>query len=167
VLLRQEAQLGTVVLAWKAPHGLHEDADALALLALALGTGKSSRLYRALVDTGLGVFSGASFPRLHDPGLFVAYAQPAPGHAHAAIEAALLDAVGTLARDGVSDAEMARVQGLLRAHEDRAARVTAEDLQRVARTYLHEDALTVGWHVTEVRGAGSEVREERSEGHIE
>ncbi|HYE57710.1 MAG TPA: pitrilysin family protein, partial [Rhodothermales bacterium] len=190
VTLRQEAQLGTVVLAWKVPHGLHEDADALALLALALGTGKASRLYSALVDTGLGVFAGTSFPRLHDPGLFVAYAQPAPGHTHAEVEAAILEAVETLVREGVSETELARVQGLLRAQEafardgafaaasqlneaiaagdwrlfatalDRAAHVTAENLQRVARTYLHEDALTVGWHLTEGRGPRFEDREE-------
>ncbi len=190
VMLRQEAQLGTVVLAWKAPNGLHADADALALLSLCLGTGKSSRLYRALVDTGLATFAGASVPRLHDPGLFVLYAQPAPGHDHAEVEAAMQAAVAALIAEGVTDDELDRLQGLLRAQEafardgafsaaaqlneaiaagdwrlfatalDRAARVRPADVQRVAATYLHDDALTVGWHLPEVRRTPDDGRRE-------
>lgn len=182
VVLRQTAGLGTFVAGWKAPSGLDADADALGLLALVLTGGKASRLHRALVDTGLATFAGGSASRLRDPGLFTVYAQLAPGHTHADVEAAMLDVLRDVQANGVDADELERVRGLLRAHEafgrdgafsaasqlneaiaagdwrlftttlERAARVTVADVQRVARTYLVPDRLTVGVHLATEEG---------------
>lgn len=179
VVLRQEAQLGTVVLGWKAPSGLHADADALAVLALLLTTGKASRLYRALVDSALATYVGGGASRLRDPGLFTLYAGLAPGKSHAEVEETLRQEVRRVVDDGVTADELDRALALVRAHdayardgafaaasalneaiacgdwrlfttaEERLARVSPADVQRVAQTYLLDDALTVGHHLPE------------------
>ena len=101
VVLRQAAQLGTLVMGWKTPEATHADADALALLAALLATGKTSRLHRALVDDGMATFVGASASRLRDPGLFAAYAQPVPGVTLDALEASIRAEIARVAEDGV------------------------------------------------------------------
>lgn len=177
VVLRHPAQLSTLVLGWKAPEATHPDADALAVLAALLGSGKSSRLHRALVDTARATFASSSASRLRDPGLFVVYAQPAPGVEIDEIEQTIRSEVRRVAEDGVSEAELDRVRGMVKASEAyardgayaaasalneaiaagdwrlfvtaraRLDAVTPADVQRVAAAYLTDDRLTVGHHL--------------------
>ena len=85
-------------------------ADALDVLTQVLAAGKSARLYRALTDPGLSTSAAAYFPRLRDPGLFIAYATLAPDVAHETAEAALKDALQAIATEGISDGELARAR---------------------------------------------------------
>ena len=177
VVVKQAGELGTVLLAYKAPHGLDETADALDVLVQVLGAGKSSRLYRALTDAGISTSASAYFPRLRDPGLFVAYATLAPDVEHATAEAALKAALEAVARDGVTEKELARARRQVVAQEafgrdgpfsvvaqineavavgdwtlfseyrDRIEAVTAADVQAAAGSVLEDDRLTVGWYV--------------------
>lgn len=177
VILRHPAQLATLVLGWKSPEATHPDSDALAVLAALLGSGKSSRLHRALVDTARATFASAGASRLRDPGLFTAYAQPAPSATLDEIEAAIRAEVQRVADDGVGEDELDRVRGMVRASEAyardgayaaasalneaiaagdwrlfvtaraRLDAVTAADVQRVAARYLIDDRLTVGHHL--------------------
>ncbi|MGB3543204.1 M16 family metallopeptidase [Rubrivirga sp.] len=177
VVVKQAGELGTVLLAYKAPHGLDETADALDVLVQILGAGKSSRLYRALTDTGISTSASAYFPRLRDPGLFVAYATLAPDVEHAAAEDALKSALEAVAQDGVTDTELARARRQVVAQEaferdgpfsvvaqineavavgdwtlfaeyrGRIEAVTAADVQAAAASVLDDDRLTVGWYV--------------------
>ncbi len=177
VTVRQSGQLGAVMLAYKAPPALDEDADALDLLARILASGKNSRLFRRLTDQGLTSDVFAMNARLRDPGLFAVYAFLAPEKDHAEAEAALLEEIARLRDGGVTEDELARARNQLKAKEafsrdgafniaaqlnealaagdwklyttylDRIERVTAADVQRVARTYLVEDRRTVGHYV--------------------
>ena len=117
VTIRQAGQLGAVVLAFKAPPGLTEDADALDVLSSALGDGKSSRLYRRLTDRGLttGVFAYA--PRLRDPGLFFVYGALAPDVEPEAVEEALWEVVREVAEEGLAEAELRRARSQIVAQE--------------------------------------------------
>jgi zinc protease len=108
VVLRQAGELGSVLVAYKAPAGLDPDADALDVLVQALAAGKSGRLWRRLTDPGLTTSAFAFYPRLRDPGLFVLYASLAPGVEHAAVEAELIATLDEVARDGLTEAELAR-----------------------------------------------------------
>lgn len=176
VALRQAGTVEHLILGWKAPHATHPDAAALDLLAVVLGTGKSSRLYDALVDTGLATHASSSAPSFRDPGLFTVLAMLTPGKTHAEVEAVVRAQVERVQADGVGAGELERALGLYRAHEayardgvyaaasrlneaiaagdwtlftdalDHAQAVTAADVQRVAQTYLTPDALTVGLH---------------------
>lgn len=174
VTVRQAGQLGAVMLGFKAPPGLTADADALDVLAAALGQGKSSRLYRRLTDRGLTTSVFAYAPRLRDPGLFVVYGALAPDVKPETVEEALWDVLAEVAEDGLTEAELQRARNQTVAQEafgrdgpfaiaselneaiavgdwtlyttflDRIERVTLEAVRDVARRVFVRDAVTVG-----------------------
>ncbi len=182
VIVRQAGQLGTVLVAYKAPAGLDADADALDVLATLLGTGKSSRLYRSLTDRSLATGASAYYPRLRDPGLFVAYATLPPDVDADETEAALRETLLAVATEGVSVEELARARRQVVAAEAfgrdgpmsvagqlneaiavgdwtlypryraRIESVTREDVQAAAARVFDDDRLTVGRYVP--RGVG-------------
>ncbi len=177
IVVRQTGQLGAVMIAFKSPDGLHADSDALDLLSVVLGSGKTSRLYRRLTDEGLTTYVNASASRLRDPGLFYLFAMLAPGHTHEEVEAAIYEVVRSVQEDGVTEAELIRARNQLRAHEaferdgphavasqlneaiaagdwklyttfqERINAVSADDVRRVAGQYCIEDRRTVGYYV--------------------
>ena len=179
VTVKQAGELGAVLLAWKAPHGLDADADALDVLVQILAAGKSARLYRRLVDTGRATSTWAYFPRLRDPGLFFVYAALAPLTLHADVETELKAALAEIAAGGVTDAELDRARRQVVADEafgrdgpmaavsqlneavalgdwtlfaerrDRLAAVTGEAVQAAAARIASDDRLTAGWYVPE------------------
>lgn len=177
VVVKQAGQLGIVLPAWKAPAGLDADADALDILSQILSGGKSSRLYRRLTDTGLTTHAGAFFPRLRDPSLFAIFAMLTPNTTHEEVEAAMLEAVQQVVKEGVTDAELARARRQVVAEEAfgrdgpqavaaslneaiavgdwklfteyraRIEAVTVGAIQAAARSIFSEDRMTVGWYV--------------------
>jgi zinc protease len=179
VEVRQQGQLGAVLMGYKAPPGLTEDADALSVLARILASGKGSRCFQHLTDRGLTAEVFAMSPRLHDPGLFSLFAFLAPERTHDAVEEALGEVLQQVQEEGVTDDEVARAKRQLKAQEafgrdgpfsiaaqlneaiaagdwtlyagfmDRIERVNAEDVHRVARQYLARDQRTVGRYVPE------------------
>ena len=177
VVVKQAGQLGMVLLAWKAPAGLDEDADALDVLSQILSGGKSSRLYRKLTDAGLTTHAGAFFPRLRDPGLFAIYSMLTPGTSHEEVEAEMRAAAAEVVDEGVTEAELARARRQVVAEEaygrdgpqavaarlneaiavgdwklfteyrERIEGVTAEAIREAAARVFSDDRLTVGWYV--------------------
>ncbi len=177
VTVRQAGELGAVLLAYKAPSGLDATADALDVLVQVLAGGKSARLYRALTDKGLATSCSAYFPRLRDPGLFVAYATLTPDVTHHDAETALQDALRAVARDGITPEELAKARRQVVADEafgrdgpmavvseineavavgdwtlfadyrDRVEAVTEADVQAAAQAVIVDDRRTVGWYV--------------------
>ncbi len=174
IVIRQAGQLGAVMLAFKSVPGLTEDADALDVLATALGEGKSSRLYRRLTDRGLTTSVFAYSPRLRDPGLFIVYGALAPDVTHAEVDSALWEVVQEVAEAGLTEEELRRARSQIVAQEafgrdgpyavasqlneaiavgdwtlfttflDRIDRVTPEAVQDVARRLFDRNTLTVG-----------------------
>src|SRR5580658_2555780 len=70
----------------------------------------SSRMYRALVDTGLAVRAATEWrPRVH-PGLFTFYVQAAEGIAVDRIEAVVGREAARIAKDGPTREEMAELR---------------------------------------------------------
>ncbi|MDX1438679.1 MAG: pitrilysin family protein [Rubricoccaceae bacterium] len=174
ITIRQSGQLGTLMMAWKAPPGLDEDADALDVLAQILAGGKSARMHRRLTDTGLTTVATAFYPRLRDPGLFVLYANLVPGTLHSQVESGMRTLIADVVENGVSEAELAKARRQVVAEEafgrdgsfavasrlneaiavgdwtlyttyrQRIEAVTAEDIQRAARRVFSDDRVTVG-----------------------
>jgi zinc protease len=136
---------------------------------------RSARLYRALVDTGLASnIGGALLPTEH-PFLYYLYATVADGRTLASVESATLAELDRVAREGISEPELAKVRAQLRArfvydsdsvtdiahqlgyfdtiaswrayHEliPRLATVTLDQVNAAARRYLRSDNRTVGW----------------------
>jgi zinc protease len=176
ITVRQAGQLGLVMVAYKSPSALEPDVDALEVLSIVLATGKNSRLYRRLTDNALTTHIMTSVSRLRDPGLFYIFAMLAPGHTHESIEEQILEEVERVKEEGITEAELRRAKSKIKAEVafsrdgsfsvaselneaiaagdwklystllDRIERVTADDVQRVARQYCTEDVLTVGYY---------------------
>lgn len=143
------------------------------------GNNRSSRLYRALVDTELAVNVTGSFRPALDPDLFSLYITLAPGVTHQQAEDALWAELQAIQRDGVREEELRKavkqtkaqfayssesvthqgywlgfsevVTGLdwLDGWPARLSGVTVADVQRVAQTYFSPSRQTVGWYIPE------------------
>src|SRR5262249_39949224 len=112
LLVRKEAQLPIVYLAYPVPNQKSDDAGPLDVLSTILSSGRSSRLYRSLIyerqlalDAG-GDFSWFSF----DPNLFWFWATPMPGQTPETLEKELLAEMAKLANEPVTDVELQRAR---------------------------------------------------------
>lgn len=138
-------------------------------------THRSARLYRALVETDIAVDASAGYHPSIDPGTISFDGTIRHGHTLVEFEAALETEIERLKVEPVSAAELAKVLKQTRAQlaytmervsnqarwlgwlemlgdwrqfdalENKLAAVTAEDIQQVARRYLHTSNRTVGW----------------------
>ncbi|MEM1055117.1 MAG: pitrilysin family protein [Bacteroidota bacterium] len=172
--VKMAGELGAVLLAYKAPAGLTETADALDVLVQVLTAGKSSRLFRRLTDRGLTTSAFAYYPRLRDPGLFILYGALAPDVEPATVETELKAALLSVAEEGITEAELARARRQVIADEaygrdgpqavisqlneaisvgdwtlfshyrERIEAVTREAVQAAAAAIAEDDRLTVG-----------------------
>lgn len=141
------------------------------------GGGRSSRLYRALVETGLASDASSALTPSTDPTLFRVMATARAGVDVGAVEARALEEMVRLAREPAGEAELAKVKkqakaqmvfsrdGVFRtamglgafAMVDRAEafealiaridRVTAEDVVRIGATYCVDRNRTVGTYL--------------------
>jgi zinc protease len=93
-----------------APPALEQPADchALQVLDAILSNGPTSRLYAALMRTGLASSFSVSSHAFRDGGLFEIYAKLSAGVGHAAVEAAIFRELERVAAEGVTEAELAR-----------------------------------------------------------
>jgi zinc protease len=90
-LRRHKGEVPRLLLALPAPAGDHADLPAVKLLATLLGSGRASRLYRALVDEGqLCSFVQTDLSESLDAGHFTIAAEVVPGIPPARVEAELL-----------------------------------------------------------------------------
>jgi zinc protease len=177
LVVKMPGELGAIIIAHKVPNGRDADQPALEMLDAILSSGKSGRLFRALVDQGLALSAGAGTDLHRDLSLHTLYAQLAPNATHEQVEAALLGEVGKIQRDGVTEAEIARVKQqylaadayrrdgtaavaselnewvgigdwtLYLSFPERVEQVSPADVQRVAKKYFDPDQSTTGWFV--------------------
>ena len=177
VIVKRPGEIGSVLIAHKVPNGRDADQAALQVLDGILSGGKSSRLYRSLVDTGIVLEANASTGTNRDLSLHEITLALPPETSHAKAEKAALDEVERIKSGGVTPEEVRRVIAQLLAAEayqrdgsasvaaqlnewiavgdwalyitfpERVAKVTAADVLRVAKLYLNEDQSTTGWFV--------------------
>jgi len=145
--------------------------------------GRSSRLYRALVETGLAVDVECGFRATIDPGSIDVMATVRPGVPIEKVERAIFAELDKIAQKPVTDAELAKVikqaksqfiyatDGVMNlgywlgqleivasykmydAFLDNLMRVTKADVTRVGAKYLAETNRTVGWFIPTNDGA--------------
>ena len=183
VIVKRPGEVGVVQLAYKAPRTLHPDHAPLEVLAAVLSEGKTSRLYRAMIDPNVAISADAGKGFFHDDTLFEFSVMLAPGITHEQAEKTLLTEVEKVKKDGVTAAEVSRAINKLLAgiafrrdgsfaiagHINEAIAVgdwtvysglleklqavTVADVNRVARTYLSEDQSTTGWFIPQAETA--------------
>lgn len=194
VTLRRPSPTAYLRMAFHAPAARHPDTPALlladAILSGAKGMGfggggamgRSARLYRSLVATGLARSAGSSFGLTIDPYLLAIGVTALPATDPLAIEEVVEAELARLRDDAVPEDELARaikqvkaqyvysaegvtnqafwlgqmetVDGYRRADSllDELTAVTPDDVRRVARTYLVDRTRTVGWLLPEGGG---------------
>jgi zinc protease len=163
-----------VGIAHKIPHALHADMPALLLTSAILDAGKTSRLYRALVDTALATEVNVYCSELHDPALFITFASLTPKATHKKVEDAIRGVYAEMQHKLIPVSELNRAKRLIRTQlaqrrdgpyqvlsvinesiavgdwtyflksSESLMQVSAADIRRVANTYLVDDQSTVG-----------------------
>ncbi len=138
-------------------------------------THRSARLYRALVETQLATSVGASYRPSIDPGAFHFSGTVRTGRTLAEFEAALNTEIDRICQEPVSNEELAKVRKQIRAQfaytiervssqaywlgwmemlgdwhrfdsfAESLSAITADEVQRVAQTYLKPTNRTTGW----------------------
>jgi zinc protease len=176
-------------IAYRAPRATDPDFFPMAVLETILGGAKgmslwgggaanrSSRLYRALVETELAADADCGMNPTVDPFIFSFSSTVREGHTLAEVEAAMMAEVERVMREPVTEAELATAIKQTRAQFayssesvtdqgywlgfsevaadvtwfeqflDRLAAVTVPDVQRVAQTYFKHTLRNVGWYV--------------------
>ncbi len=185
-VVRRAGADGIVLLSFRTAEAAHADSAPLAVVSALLGTGRSSRLYRDLVDTQLASDAAASAERFHDPGVFQVYGFLLPEVSHATVERRMLETLEKLRNETVSEAELEKAKRIVRTSivfsregatnygyelseavssvgwewffdfPEAVEKVTAEDVKRVARATFRRSQMTVGWFVPTGDGEGEE-----------
>ncbi len=111
-VLRREAQLPFVGIAYHVPNLKSKDGPVLEVLSAVLAGGKSARLYQQLTyQKRLAGDVGANYELTSiDPGLFLIYAQPLPGKAVKTVEEELLAQVEALKKTPIPDRELTKAK---------------------------------------------------------
>jgi zinc protease len=174
--IRKPGDTRYLVVGWRNPELAHEDNYALDVVGMILGHGRTSRLYRGLVETQLATEVDAANETAHDPFLLVAQATVAPDAGLEQVEAALHREVELVRTQPVTHEELARAKRQVEAsfvyskdsirslaqqlgyfetvasyryldtYLEHLAAVGPDDVRRVAEAYLVEDARTVGFY---------------------
>ncbi len=142
IVVKAPAKVPYLLMAWHAPILRDWQKDtapyALQILAGVLSGNDSARLQQALVKTQqIAVSASAGYDDVsRGPGMFMIDATPAPGQSVDALEKAIRAQIERLQRDGISEAELARVK----------AQVIAADVYQ--RDSLFYQAMQLGEYVT-------------------
>jgi zinc protease len=173
-----------VVVAFHVPEAVHADTPSLAVMAKVLGgSRKTSRLYKAVVDTKLCASASVMHFEQRDPGMFMVMATVAPGVDSKEVERVIHTELARLQAEPPTADELRRVKSANRKgtalgaadpmtmanqiaeaesvadwsyyveYDDKFEAVTGEDVQRVAAAYFGEDNRTVGYFIPKNKAA--------------
>jgi predicted Zn-dependent peptidase len=114
-VVRYPSQAAAVLVGWRGPAAKSADSAALDILQTVLAVGEASRLRRRLVESEeLAVSVHVSWGWRIDPGVFLAFAELAPGVKVGSAERVLWEEIAKVAGKGISPGELRRAQRLLR-----------------------------------------------------
>jgi zinc protease len=144
IVLKREAQVPSVMMGFRVPNYLSDDAYALSLLESILSDGKSSRLYQSLVhDQKNSLSVGAEYGLLQtDSGLFYLYSLVSPSAKVEAVEDALQREITKLQNEPLSDLELQRAK-----NQVEASRIFEQDSNfRHAMLLGQLESIGAGWN---------------------
>ncbi|MBU1948489.1 MAG: insulinase family protein [Candidatus Eisenbacteria bacterium] len=141
VIIRKPGENDLLGLAYRIPQRLHPDNYALDLLGQILGQGRTSRLYKSLVEQKLAVAASAmNFSTLEDPYLFFLDAEVSPGVKPDDVEAAIDGTIRELQESPALAAELERAQ-----KRNRVAYIYRKDRVSGQAFFLGELEASCGW----------------------
>ncbi len=112
VFVKKEAELPYILTAYKVPDIHHEDSFALEVLSSILSDGKSSRIYKSLIDEKkIALSAGAGYSSIQKyPFLFYLYGTALPGIRIDNIEKALYEEVANIKSNAPSEREVQKAK---------------------------------------------------------
>jgi zinc protease len=111
VIVKKETPVERLIIGYHAPAVGEDDAYAMHLAEAILSTGKTSRLYKRLVETDQSVTSASAHYNDHiDASLFYFQAELKPGFALEAVEQAIYEEIELLKKEAISDAELEKAK---------------------------------------------------------
>jgi zinc protease len=174
VVVKKEGLTHYFEVVYHVPPFRGRDSKALDVLDAVLTGGKSSRLFKALVESGLAASVDSYLPKSHDPGWYGLYVTVRSGVDPDTVEKVLFSEIGKVQRDTLDDRELKKAVNqtkaqfiyakdnvssqayylgyfetvasykLLDTYVDGLKAVTKADIRRVASQYLIPDNRTVG-----------------------
>jgi zinc protease len=176
IVLQEPGSAALLQAVYPLPNVNHPDVPAIDIMDAVLTGGRSSRLYQAMVETGLASSVGASPAELIESGWYDISITAAQGQPLEKISQVLQNSLSELQQKPVTAAELNRAKTLLQANfvlsnQDITSqatqlgynqtvagdyryverylagiyKVTAQDVQRVAKTYLNPAQQTIGF----------------------
>lgn len=146
ILLRKEAELPYVLIAYHVPSIPDDDSYALDVLSTVLSGGKSSRLYRSLVyEKRIALSAFADYSGIHrDPFLFILGGTSAPGKDAAAVEQAIYDEVAGIIAEAPAEQEVEKAK-----NQTEASFVFAQDSNYAQALYTGMFEMMGDWRLKE------------------
>ncbi|MBI4784931.1 MAG: insulinase family protein [Oscillatoriophycideae cyanobacterium NC_groundwater_1537_Pr4_S-0.65um_50_18] len=114
IVMKQPGSAALLQAVYPLPDINHPDVPAIDLMDMVLTGGRSSRLYQALVETGLATGVGAYAAEMIEPGWYNMSATAAPGKDIAEVDRVLLEALAVLSEKGVTAEELDRAKTQLK-----------------------------------------------------
>lgn len=111
ITIKKESEVEMVAIAYKIPNFNHPDQVALSALSELLSSGKSSKLYKVLVDEkkmANQIYGSAMEAK--DPSVFLFLAVCNPGVKAEAVEAEILKIIASLKKDGIGDRDIEKIK---------------------------------------------------------
>ncbi len=179
ITIKKPGQFSMVSKAFKIPGRMHADLPALQVLSEILGSGESSVISKTFVDTGLATYGYADATNFQEVGLFSIALGFSPDKDIESLNDQLGQMIEKVKTDGVSQEDVDRVVSKLNTQtilyrdgsgsiagalteaiaggdwtdyikgSERLEQVTADDVKRVANTYLLENQSTTGYFIPE------------------
>lgn len=112
-VLSLPVQVEKIYIGYRIPDGKHHDQVALYVLSYILSAGRSSRLYRALVDAGICIDQGASINGSKDPSLFYMSCSCQAGKKAENALTIIDKEIKKLQEEGIHEEELERVRNKL------------------------------------------------------
>ena len=176
VTLGRVGSIGSVTAAYHMPAASHEDWAPLSILSSVMSEDKVGLLEKALIETKIATSASARSDSSHDPGLFFVSVQPTEGNLEKSRDVMIqtMDSLGnqSFSEEAVDRAKMRAQRAsedmvvdagrmsqalsgasslgdwrLLFVQRDRIAKVTVDDVNRVARRYFPAHNRTVGMFI--------------------
>ena len=174
VILRRVGAIQAIMAVYHVPAAMHSDMAALEVLAQVLGAPQTGRLYKSLVDNNKAVSTYMYASSMHDPGFALAFAQLKPDQNVEDAAQILLKTVEDVTAAPPSKEEVERAKArilknielamanpqqvaimlggyvgdgdwrLMFLDRDEVAKITPEDVSRVAKAYLKSSNRTLG-----------------------
>ncbi len=115
VILEQPGSAALIQVIYPLPNITHPDVAAIDVMDYILTSGRSSRIYQALVESGLASDAGGYAANFRDRGWYALFVTTDPGEDLNAIAQVLQGAITSLQTQGVTEAELNRAKAQLKA----------------------------------------------------